>query len=273
MKIQNQKSQVLPGLGLSLGFSMAYLSLLVLLPLAGLLVGVILISPQKWIEVLFNGRVIAAFINTFSLAALAAFINVFIGLIIAWVLVRYPLKFKSIIDGLIDLPFALPTAVAGITLTALYAKSGLFGKFFSIFGIQIAYTKLGILVALLFISLPFVIRTVQPVIEDMEIESEEAAACLGAGRFMTFRYVILPNLLPALLTGFALSMARALGEYGSIIFISGNMPFKTELVSLLIMSKLESFDYVGANVIAFMMLGLSFAILAIINYLQQKVHS
>ena len=211
---------------------------------------------------------IASYKLSFFASATAAFVNLWLGLLIAWVLVRYPFPGKKILDAMVDLPFALPTAVAGITLTTLYSENGWIGQYLSKWGIKVSYTPLGIIIALIFISLPFVVRTVQPVLQDFNPEIEEAAASLGASRFKTFLRVILPSLFPALLTGFTLSFARALGEYGSVVFISGNMPMKTEITPLLIMSKLEQFDYAGATAIAVVMLVTSFLLLFLINFIQ-----
>jgi sulfate transport system permease protein len=262
-----QKS-VLPGFGLSLGFASLYASLLVFIPLAALVIKSLELPVEQLWEVISNRRALASYRLTFGAAFLAASINLVFGLIIAWVLVRYKFAFKALVDALVDLPFALPTAVAGIALTALYAPNGLIGAWFLKWDIKIAYTWLGVTLALTFIGLPFVVRTVQPVLADLEAEVEEAAASLGANRWQIFYYVILPALAPSLLTGFALAFARAIGEYGSVVFISGNMPYKTEITPLLIMTKLEQFDYAAAAALGSIMLIISFALLLIINLLQ-----
>jgi sulfate transport system permease protein len=241
---------VLPGFSLSLGYTLLYLSLLVLVPLAALLLKAASVSPGQFWAIATAPRALAAYRLSFGTSFAAASINVVFGLLLAWVLVRYRFPGRQLINSVVDLPFALPTAVAGITLTAAYSKHGWFGAPLEAVGIHVAYTPLGILVALTFIGLPFVVRTVQPVLEDLEAEEEEAAATLGATRWHTFRRVILPYLLPALLSGFALAFARALGEYGSVVFISGNMPGETEIVPLLIVTRLQQFDYAGAAVIA-----------------------
>lgn len=260
--------QVLPGFRLALGYTLGYLSLLILLPLASM---VLKSSSLGWGEIfaLATGeRVIAAMKVTFGASLLAAGINALFGLIVAWVLVRYPFPGKRLVDALVDLPFALPTAVAGITLATLFAGNGWVGKFLEPYGIKVAYTPLGIVVALTFVTLPFVVRTLQPVIEDIETEVEEAAASLGASRWQTFSKVIFPAIFPALLTGFTLAFSRAIGEFGSVIFIAGNMPMVSEIVPLLIISKLEQYDVLGATALAVVMLGLSFILLLLINWLQ-----
>lgn len=261
---------VLPGFGLSMGFTVLYLSLLVLFPLAGIIIKSTEQSWETFWSTVTDPRVIASIEVSLSTSLVAATVNAVFGLIVAWVLVRYSFPGKRFIDGLIDLPFALPTAVAGISLTAIYAQNGLLGSFFAKYGIQTAYSPIGITIALLFIGLPFVVRTVQPVLEDLEKDVEEAASSLGASRWRTFRSIIFPAVLPSLLTGFALAFARAIGEYGSVVFISGNMPMKTEIAPLLIRTKLEQYDYVGATTIALVMLILSFALLLLINYLQWR---
>ncbi|WP_255990664.1 sulfate ABC transporter permease subunit CysT [Chitinolyticbacter albus] len=263
-----KQHSVLPGFGLSLGYTLLYLSIIVLLPLTALVVkSSDLTWPAFWAAVA-DPRVIATYKVTFGASALAATLNLFAGLLLAWVLVRYPFPGKRLIDALVDLPFALPTAVAGIALATLYAPNGWLGQYLEPLGIKVAFTPLGIVVALTFVTLPFVVRTVQPVLQDLEHELEEAAASLGATRWQIFWKVILPMLLPALLTGFALAFARAVGEYGSVIFIAGNMPFVSEITPLMIISKLEQYDYLGATAIAVVMLGVSFALLFIINGLQ-----
>ncbi|UTH73117.1 sulfate ABC transporter permease subunit CysT [Chromobacterium sp. IIBBL 290-4] len=259
---------VLPGFGLSLGFTLSYLSLLVLIPIC---VVVARAGSQPWAEfwqAAASPRVLASYRLSFGMALAAAAINSVFGLLLAWSLVRYRFPGKRLIDSLVDLPFALPTAVAGIALTALYAGNGWLGQYLEAIGVKVAFKPLGVLVALVFIGLPFVVRTVQPVLEDLESELEEAATCLGAGRWQTFRHVILPTLQPALLTGFALAFARAVGEYGSVIFIAGNVPMVSEITPLMIISKLEQFDYAGATAIATVMLAASFLLLLAINGLQ-----
>lgn len=259
---------VLPGFGLTLGYTLTYLSLIVLLPLSALFIRCFSASPEHLWEVLTEPRVLASYRLTFGTSLLAATLNLFFGFIVAWSLVRYRFPGRRIIDALVDVPFALPTAVSGIALTTLYSKNGWIGGILEPLGIRIAFTPLGITLALTFIGLPFVVRTLQPALEDLDGETEEAAASLGASRWQTFWRVILPTVLPALLTGFALAFARALGEYGSVVFISGNMPMKTEIASLLIVTKLEQYDVTGASAIAVVMLLLSFLILFSINGLQ-----
>ncbi|MCC7252557.1 sulfate ABC transporter permease subunit CysT [Hyphomicrobium sp.] len=260
--------RVLPGFGLSLGYTLIYLSLIVLIPLSSVFFLSAGMGWDRFIDAATAPRVVASYQLSFGASLLAAAINVVFGLILAWVLVRYTFPGKKIVDALVDLPFALPTAVAGISLTAIYAKNGWVGQFFEPFGIQIAFTPIGILIALVFIGLPFIVRTVQPIIEDLDVEFEEAAASLGATRLQTFRRVVFPTLLPALLTGFALAFARAVGEYGSVIFIAGNIPFVSEITPLMIITKLEQYDYEGAAAVAAVMLLVSFALLLIINGLQ-----
>jgi sulfate transport system permease protein len=262
------KHSILPGFGLTMGFTMLYLGLLVLIPLSTIILKAAGMGwPHFW-EIITAPRLVASYKLSFGASLLAATINAVFGLLVAWVLVRYSFPGKRIIDGLVDLPFALPTAVAGITLTTLYAQNGWIGKYLALFGIKGAYSPLGVVIALTFIGLPFVVRMVQPVLQTLDKEVEEAAASLGAGRLQTFVKVIFPELLPALLTGFALAFARALGEYGSVVFISGNMPMRTEITPLLIMTKLEQFDYTGASAIAAVMLIVSFVLLFLINLLQ-----
>jgi len=259
---------VLPGFGLSLGITCTYLSLMVLLPLATVVARTADLSwPEFWGTVT-NPRVLASYRVTFGAAFVAALVNTVFGFLVAWVLVRYRFPGRRLADAMVDLPFALPTAVAGIALTTLYASNGWIGTWLEPLGIKVSYTWLGITVALVFIGLPFVVRTVQPVLDDLETEVEEAAASLGAGRWQTFARVVLPTVAPALLTGFALAFARAVGEYGSVVFISGNMPMKTEIVPLLIITKLEQYDYAGATAVALVMLVASFALLLAINVLQ-----
>jgi sulfate/thiosulfate transport system permease protein len=262
------KKSVLPGFGLSLGYAAFYASLIVFVPLAALFAKAFTLSWTELWQIVIDPRSVASYRLTFGASLIGATLNAFFGLIVAWVLVRYTFPGKKIVDALVDLPFALPTAVAGIALTALYAPNGWIGQWLTPLGIKVAYAPLGIIVALTFIGLPFVVRTLQPVLEDLEAEIEEAAASLGASRWQTFARILLPALLPALLTGFALAFARAVGEYGSVVFISGNMPFRTEITSLLIMTKLEQYDYAGAATLGAVMLVFSFILLLIINLLQ-----
>jgi sulfate/thiosulfate transport system permease protein len=264
-----RRKSIIPGFGLTLGFTLLYLGIIVMVPLAGLALRTLGMGWEGFWATVSDPRVVAAFRVSFGVAFAAALVNAFFGLIVAWVLVRYSFPGHKIMDAMIDLPFALPTAVAGIALTAIYAPNGWIGKYFAAQGLQIAFTPLGIGIALVFIGLPFVVRTVEPVLRDMEKETEEAAQCLGATRWQTFVNVILPQIFPALLTGFAMAFARALGEYGSVIFIAGNMPFRSEIVPLLIVIKLEQYDYAGAAAIAVVMLLLSFSILFGINMLQK----
>jgi len=259
---------VLPGFGLTLGFTLLYLGLIVLIPLSAAFIKASALTWEQFCTVVTAPRVLASYRLTFGASLAGALINAVFGLMVAWVLVRYAFPGKRIIDALVDLPFALPTAVAGITLTAIYAPNGWVGSFAAAHGFKIAFTPLGIVIALTFIGLPFVVRTVQPVIEDLERELEEAAASLGASRLQTFLRVILPAVLPALLTGFALALARAIGEYGSVVFIAGNMPMRTEITPLLIITKLEQYDYTGATAIAVVMLVISFVMLLAVNLLQ-----
>ena len=263
-----RRLSVLPGFGLSLGYTLVYLSLIVLIPLAALAIKSSSLTLAQFIEVTTTPRVLASYRLTFGASLIAASFNLVAGLLIAWVLVRYEFPGRRFFDAIVDLPFALPTAVAGIALTALYAGNGWIGSLLEPLGIKVAFTPLGVVLALIFIGLPFVVRTVQPVLQDLERELEEAAACLGASRLQTFRRVILPAILPALLTGFALALARAIGEYGSVIFIAGNMPMVSEITPLLVITKLEQYDYVGATAIAVVMLGVSFLLLLAINLLQ-----
>ena len=263
-----RKHNVLPGFNISLGYTLLYLGLIVLIPLSAAFFKTYELGLEGFWNTVTTPRVIASYKLTFGTSLLAAAINAVFGLLVAWVLVRYDFWGRRFIDALVDLPFALPTAVAGIALTAIYAGNGWIGQFFEPYGIKIAFTPLGILVALTFIGLPFVVRTVQPVLEDLETELEEAAASLGADRLQTFMRVILPAIGPALITGFALAFARAVGEYGSVIFIAGNVPMVSEITPLLIITKLEQYDYVGATAIAVSMLIVSFALLLVINLLQ-----
>jgi sulfate transport system permease protein len=265
---QFKAHSVLPGFNLALGFTLLYLSLIVLIPLSSLFFKTATLGWGDFWEVATGERVLASLRVTFVASFAAAVMNAIFGLVIAWVLVRYTFPCKRLVDALVDLPFALPTAVAGITLAMLYAPNGWIGHYFAEHDIKIAYTPLGIVVALTFIGLPFVVRTVQPVLADVEAEVEEAAASLGASRWDVFRRVIFPSIYPALLTGFALAFARSIGEYGSVIFIAGNMPFISEIAPLLILAKLEQYDYAGATAIALLMLIISFILLLAINGLQ-----
>lgn len=267
-RIGFRRHSVIPGFGLSFGVTIAWLSLIILIPLAGLVLRSAAIGVDGYLALMSDGRTLAALKTSFGAAFIAALVNVIFGIPIAWALARYRFPGKRVVDAIVDLPFALPTAVAGISLAALYAKNGWIGQFFAPFGIKIAFSPAGIVVALIFIGLPFVVRTLQPVIEEIDREVEEAAATLGASRFQAIRLVILPSLTPAILTGFALAFARAAGEYGSVIFIAGNIPFVSEIAPLLITIKLEEFDYAGATAIATVMLAVSFLMLFAINLLQ-----
>ena len=260
--------RVLPGFRLSLGFTIFYLALIVLIPLSAIFLKTFTLTWTGFVDAVTSPRVMASYRLTFGASLLGAVLNVIFGGIVAWVLVRYRFPGKRIIDALVDLPFALPTAVAGIALTTLYSQNGWLGSLLAPLGIKVAFTPLGVLVALTFIGLPFVVRTVQPVLEEAERELEEAAASLGANRWQTFQYVIFPTVLPALLTGFALAFARATGEYGSVVFIAGNMPMVSEITPLFIVTKLEQYDYAGATAIAMVMLLVSFTLLLAINLLQ-----
>lgn len=262
---------VIPGFGLTLGYSITYLSLIVLIPLSALFLRTANMPWDRLWHTLTEPRVMASYRLTFGASLIGATINVLFGLMVAWCLVRYRFPGRKIMDALVDLPFALPTAVSGIALTAIYAKNGWIGQYLDPLGIKAAFSPLGVTIALTFIGLPFVVRTVQPALEELDGETEEAAASLGASRLQAFLRVILPSLLPSLMTGFALSFARALGEYGSVVFISGNMPLKTEITSLLIITKLEQYDYAGATALAVAMLLASFIILLAINGLQWYV--
>jgi sulfate transport system permease protein len=259
----------LPGFGLSLGFTLAYLSLIVLVPLSAVFLKTATLSWPGFWQAVASPRVVASYKLTFGMSLLAALINTVFGFLLAWALVRYRFPGKKIVDALVDLPFALPTAVAGISLTALYAKNGWLGQYLEAIGIKAAFTPLGVLVALVFIGLPFVVRTVQPVLEDLDTEIEEAAASLGARRLQTVLRVVVPSLTPALLTGFALAFARSVGEYGSVIFIAGNLPMVSEITPLIIITKLEQYDYAGATAVASVMLVASFVLLLVINGLQE----
>lgn len=263
-----KKSRVLPGFGLSLGFTLAYLSLIVLIPVSAIFIKTAGMTWDAFVAAVTAPRVVASYRLSFGASLIAAAINVVFGLILAWALVRYTFPGRKLVDALIDLPFALPTAVAGIALTALYAKNGWLGQILEPRGIKIAFGPPGVLVALIFIGLPFVVRTVQPVLEDLDAEFEEAAASLGATRWQTFSRVVFPALLPSLLTGFALAFARAVGEYGSVIFIAGNIPGVSEITPLMIITKLEQYDYHGATAIASVMLVVSFMLLLVVNGLQ-----
>jgi sulfate transport system permease protein len=267
-KRAGRPTRVMPGFDLSLGFTLFYLALIVLIPLSAVFLKTFTMSWDDFWSAISSERVVASYRLTFGASLIAALINVVFGGLVAWVLVRYRFPGKKIVDALVDLPFALPTAVAGITLTALYSSNGWFGGFLEAAGIKVAFTPLGIVIALIFIGLPFVVRTVQPVLEEAERELEEAAASLGASSWQTFARVIFPTVLPALMTGFALAFARATGEYGSVIFIAGNMPMVSEITPLFIITKLEQYDYAGATAIACVMLVLSFLLLLAINLLQ-----
>jgi sulfate transport system permease protein len=264
-----KQRSVLPGFGLTMGLTLFYLGLVVLIPLAGLLLKSATISWPQFYAAVSDPRVVASYKLTFGASLAAALVNAVFGLAVAWVLVRYSFPGKSVVDAMVDLPFAMPTAVSGIALTAIYAPTGWIGHWLAKwFGMKVAYTPLGIMIALVFIGMPFVVRTLQPALEDMDAEIEEAAASLGASRLQTFVKVIFPAILPALLTGFALAFARALGEYGSVVFIAGNMPMKTEITPLLIVTKLEQFQYAEAAAIAVVTLAASFAVLLAINLIQ-----
>jgi sulfate transport system permease protein len=258
----------LPGFNLTLGYTVFYLSLIVLIPLSALVFKTFTLTWAEFWSAVSSPRVMASYRLTFGASLIAALVNVVFGLLVAWVLVRYTFPGKKIVDALVDLPFALPTAVAGISLTALLAGNGWVGQFFEPYGIQLAFNPNGVVIALIFIGLPFVVRTVQPVLEDAEKELEEAATCLGATRWQTFSLVVFPSIAPALLTGFAMAFARAVGEYGSVIFIAGNMPMVSEITPLIIIGKLEQYDYAGATAVATVMLVISFILLLIINGLQ-----
>ncbi len=260
---------ILPGFGLTMGYSILYLSLIVLIPLMAMFLSAASMSWSSFWGTVTSPRVLASYRLSLGASLVAAAINAVFGLLVAWALVRYDFPGRRIVDAMIDLPFGLPTAVAGIALTTLYAPTGWIGRFLEPLGIKVAFTPLGVIVALTFIGLPFVVRTVQPVLQDLDREMEEAAASLGANRFQVFRRVILPEVLPSLLTGFAMAFARALGEYGSVVFISGNMPMRTEIVPLLIITKLGEYDYAGATALAVVMLVLSFALLLVVNLLQK----
>ena len=263
-----QPARVLPGFEITLGFTIAYLSLIVLIPLSALVFKTLNLTWEQFWQAVTAPRVVASYKLTFGASFIAALVNAFFGLLLAWVLVRYQFFGKKIVDALVDLPFALPTAVAGISLTALLAGNGWIGQYLEPLGVQLAFNRNGVLIALIFIGLPFVVRTVQPILEDVEKELEEAATCLGATRWQTFSRVIFPTLAPALLTGCAMAFARAIGEYGSVIFIAGNMPMVSEITPLIIISKLEQYDYAGATAVALVMLCAAFVMLLLINGLQ-----
>jgi sulfate transport system permease protein len=263
-----KRHSVLPSFDLALGFTLLYLSLIVLVPLSAAFLKTATMSGAAFWEAVASPRVVASYKLTFGASFAAALVNAVFGLVVAWVLVRYPFPGRRLVDALVDLPFALPTAVAGIALTAIYSPNGWIGQFFAPYGIKLAFTPIGVFIALTFIGLPFVVRTLQPVLENVQHELEEAAATLGANRWQTFSRVILPTVAPALLTGFALAFARALGEYGSVIFIAGNMPMVSEITPLLIITKLEQYDYTGATAIAVVMLLMAFVMLLTINLLQ-----
>ncbi|MFZ4858096.1 MAG: sulfate ABC transporter permease subunit CysT [Desulfuromonadaceae bacterium] len=269
MKLFKRHNNVLPGFGITLGFTIFYLSVIVLIPLSALIFKTMGLTWGEFISTVTAPRVMASYKVTFGAALIAALINAVFGVLVAWVLVRYKFPGRKIVDALVDLPFALPTAVAGITLATIYSSNGWVGRYLEPLGIKIAFTPLGITLAMTFIGLPFVVRTVQPVIEEIEVELEEAAVCLGANRWQTLTRVIFPMLFPSILTGFALSFARGVGEYGSIIFIAGNMPMVSEITPLLIITKLEQFDYRGATAIACVMLLISFVLLLVVNLLQK----
>lgn len=264
------KRRILPGFGLTLGFTVIYLSLIVLIPISATFLKASGLGWESFFRAVTSARVLASYEISFGISLLAAGVNAVFGVATAWILVRYRFPGRRILDAMVDLPFALPTAVAGIALAAIYSPNGFFGQpILALTGIKVAYTQLGILVALIFVGLPFVVRTVQPVLEDFDLEYEEAAASLGASRIQTVIRVVAPELFPPILTGFALAFARAVGEYGSVVFISGNMPMKTEIVPLLIITKLEQYDYRGATAIAVVMLMVSFMLLLAINGLQR----
>lgn len=262
------KVRIIPGFGLSMGVTLSLLSLVVLIPLASLVVFTAKMDLSSIIEVITKPRVAASFKVSLLTALIASLVNAVMGVVLAWVLVRYDFPLKRLLDGMIELPFALPTAVAGISLTSLYADTGLMGKFFAKFGIKVAYTRLGIIVALIFVGIPFVVRAVQPVLEKLDPLYEEAAGILGASRAQIFRKVIFPELRPAIFTGFGLAFGRCLGEYGSVVFIAGNKPFETEITPLIIMSELQEFDYSSATAIALVMLAAAFLILFLVNLIQ-----
>jgi sulfate/thiosulfate transport system permease protein len=267
-KLLWKKKSALPGFNLAMGITLVYLSLIVLIPLSTLFLKTSTVGWSRFWAIALSSRALHAYGLSFGASLIAAMLNAVFGVIVAWVLVRYRFFGKGVIDALVDLPFALPTAVGGIALTGIYASKGWVGQTLSRLGIEAAFSRLGVVIALTFVGLPFVVRTVQPVLEEMDLDEEEAAATLGASRLQTFRRITLPTILPAVITGFALSFARALGEYGSVVFIAGNMPMKTEITPLLIMTKLEQYDYAGATAIAVVMLVFSFVLLLLVNRLQ-----
>ncbi|MFU8896913.1 MAG: sulfate ABC transporter permease subunit CysT [Gammaproteobacteria bacterium] len=263
-----RRRSVIPGFGLTMGFALTYMSLLVMIPFVAMFAKALELSWAELWALVSSERAVASYQLSFGASLIAAVINLFFGVLTAWALVRYEFPGKRVIDALVDLPFALPTAVAGIALTGIYATTGWVGQYFEPFGIRISYTAIGVIIALTFIGLPFVVRTVQPVMQDLEAEIEEAAASLGATRWQTFRRVLLPSLLPAILTGFAMAFARAVGEYGSVVFIAGNIPFRTEITPLLIIIRLEQYDFAGAAALGCVMLLFAFSMLLVINMLQ-----
>jgi sulfate transport system permease protein len=269
MAITLKQRSILPGFGLTLGFTIFYLSLIVLIPLSATFLKASSLTAVQFWHVVSSPRAVASYRLSFGASVIAASINLFFGLLVAWVLVRYNFPGKRLLDSMVDLPFALPTAVAGIALTTIYSSHGWIGRYLNLVGIKAVYSPFGVVIALTFIGLPFVVRTVQPVLEDLEKDMEEAAASLGANRLQTFRRIILPAILPAAVTGFTMAFARAIGEYGSVVFISGNMPMRTEITPLLIITKLEQYDYAGATAIAVVMLVVSFTLLLAINLLQK----
>jgi sulfate/thiosulfate transport system permease protein len=262
-------TRILPGFRLGLGYTLLYLSLIVLLPLAALALKSASLTPSQFVDAVWTERSRAAYALTFGASFLAALLNIGLGLLVAWVLARYEFPLKRIFDALVDLPFALPTAVAGLVYSSLYVKTGWLGQFLVPLGVQAAYSRLAIVLVLTFTGFPFVVRTVQPVLQDLDADVEEAAATLGATRWQTFRRILFPTLLPALLTGFSLAFARALGEYGSVVFVSGNMPYRTEIAPVLIVSRLEEFAYGEATAVAVVLLAVSFTLLALINLLER----
>jgi sulfate transport system permease protein len=268
VSVRWRRPSILPGFGLTLGLALTYLGLIVLIPIAALILRTTTLTWAEFAAIATSERVVAALRLSFGAALIAAAVNVVFGAVVAWVLVRYRFPGRKVLDAIVDLPFALPTAVAGIALTAILSRNGWIGQILEPMGIKVAYTPAGIVVALVFIGLPFVVRTVQPVMEEIDREIEEASASLGAHRFQTVVRVLLPSLAPALMTGFVLALARAVGEYGSVIFIAGNIPFRTEIAPLLIVIRLEEFDYAGATAIAALMLAISFAMFLVINLIQ-----
>jgi sulfate transport system permease protein len=269
-KLKWRTRGVLPGFSLTMGYTVFYVGLLVVVPLTALVLKTTVLGPSHFWAIVTHPRAVAAYKLTFGASAIAAVINAVMGVLLAWVLVRYKFFGKSVVDAIVDLPFALPTAVAGIAMTTAYSEKGIIGEPLARLGLKVAFTPLGVVLVLTFVGLPFVVRTVQPVLEDLDPDLEEAAAVLGATRWQAFLHVVFPSLVPPLLTGFALAFARALGEYGSVVFISGNMPMKTEIAPLLIVTKLEQYDYAGATAIATMLLVASFGILLVINLLQRR---